>query len=103
MTTSRTYLFELTVSDNQLEELASLADTPAIGNSPAETRAKPKAARAKVLEYLIARVCDGVRRPGSWERGLIQEVFGYCSPFYVSGSREIADESREKRNEGRAQ
>jgi hypothetical protein len=100
--TRRTYFFELKLSDEQLEKLDAFALTPAIGNSLRETRANPKAARAKVLEYLVARVCDGARRPGSWERGVVQQLFGCGSAFYFTKARELADEASEAGAEGRA-
>jgi hypothetical protein len=30
-----------------------------------------------VLRYLAASMCDGVRRPGSWERGCVAQLFGH--------------------------
>lgn len=28
------------------------------------------------LRYLVSEVVDGVRRPGSWERGVVMQLFG---------------------------
>lgn len=30
----------------------------------------------QVRSYLVASVVDGVRRPGSWERGVVEALFG---------------------------
>jgi hypothetical protein len=31
---------------------------------------------AKIVRYLVASAADGVRRPGSWERGWVEQAFG---------------------------
>jgi len=82
---SRRYVFELTLADDQLEQLTSLAHTPIIGSTRAETAAEPKEAIAKVLGYLIVSLCEGVRRPRSWERVVVRQLFGYTyRPIEVS-------------------
>lgn len=54
------------VNPEQLEYLKVLAESPALdGGSPED-----------VLSYLVRAVCDGVRRPGSWERQCVVQLFG---------------------------
>jgi hypothetical protein len=84
--TSRRYVFELTLADDQLEQLTLLAHTPTIGSTPAETAAEPKEALAKVLGYVIVSLCEGVRRPRSWERVVVRQLFGYTFRPLVVGA-----------------
>lgn len=30
----------------------------------------------EVIRFIVASVVDGVRRPGSWERGVVEALFG---------------------------
>ena len=54
------------VNPEQLEYLTVLGRSPALdGGSPED-----------VLSYLVRAVCDGVRRPGSWERQCVVQLFG---------------------------
>lgn len=36
----------------------------------------PAATLEELLEYLARAVADGVRRPGSWERGVVLQLTG---------------------------
>lgn len=59
------------VSDDAAAALAMLGTTSAVactGNKTTRVR--------RALEHLIASATDGVRRPGSWERGWLVQAFG---------------------------
>lgn len=55
------------------EALRVLAKSFAIGlNSSADRRDPVRA----VVNHLVHSAADGVRRPGSWERGWVEQAFG---------------------------
>ena len=66
MKEGETMKLTIEVNAEQLEYLKVLGHSPALdGGSPED-----------VLSYLVRAVCDGVRRPGSWERQCVISLFG---------------------------
>ncbi len=63
----------LTLEHDQAEALDMLGRSYATGLTEPSTHAMRVRA---ALEHLIASATDGVRRPGSWERGWLQQAFG---------------------------
>ena len=59
------------VSDEALELLEVLGASYAIGGTASARR--PVEA---VIAHLVHSAADGVRRPGSWERGWAEQAFG---------------------------
>lgn len=55
------------VSAETFELLSLLTKSPAMGEG---------ATVAKVVAYLAHCAADGVRRPGAWERGWVEQAFG---------------------------
>lgn len=63
----------LDLSDEDVVMLAHQSEAVGVGN--AELLRVEERARL-VLLYLVDRVRNGVRRPGSWERGVLFQLFG---------------------------
>lgn len=85
MTDSRKIEIELSKEQRQL--LRCLRDSQAIGNAEAPLE--------EVLQYLVASICDGVRRPGAWERQCVLQIFGdwsYLPPMCAHCEFELLDE-----------
>jgi hypothetical protein len=57
----------ISITDEHYKALELLARTPAV----------PEGTPEEVLEHLIGSMAAGVRRRGSWERGCVQQLFGY--------------------------
>lgn len=65
-------LQSIPLDDETLDLLAMLAPTPAIAGAGLSQ----DVAILRVLEHLIHSMADGVRRPGSWERQVVCQLFG---------------------------
>jgi hypothetical protein len=70
------------VSPEQLTQLARLAAAPAIvppalwrGRLPVPAALELTIARL-AIDHLVASAAAGVSRPGSWERGWLEQAFG---------------------------
>jgi hypothetical protein len=64
---------QVDVDDQTLELLRVLAKSYAIAlNSSADRRDPVRA----VIAHLVHSAAAGVRRPGSWERGWVEQAFG---------------------------
>jgi hypothetical protein len=66
----------LALDGEQLERLARLAHSTAVAVSARDVVEGRAALAARVLAYLVACASDGMRRPGSWERGWLAQAFG---------------------------
>lgn len=63
----------LKLDDVEVEALAALALCYAVGATANEDK---KVRAAKAILHMIGCAVDGVRRPGAWERGVLQSMFG---------------------------
>ena len=59
------------LSTEQRLQLRVLRSSPAMGGSEGN-----RCTLEEILSYIVASVCDGIRRPGSWERGCVASMFG---------------------------
>lgn len=59
---------QLELTSEQRKHLRWLRTSPAIGDGNATLE--------QVVAYLVSSICDGLRRPGSWERGVVDQLFG---------------------------
>ena len=62
------------VPKDAAELLAVLAHSDAIGDRELDDTVQAKAIAS--LEHLVNSVAAGVMRPGSWERGWVEQAFG---------------------------
>lgn len=69
MTSSRKHTIKLIVSAEQLAYLRMLRTSQATPGEPVEG----------ILRYLVASICDGIRREGSWEHQCVLQIFGEYS------------------------
>ncbi|HEU0081861.1 MAG TPA: hypothetical protein VFQ87_03240 [Bradyrhizobium sp.] len=62
----------VTIEHQQVAYLLALARSSAVPKKEETDRE----GIARVLRHLVMSAADGVRRPGSWERGWVVQAFG---------------------------
>lgn len=70
---------QIVLSDDQAVLLRRLVGTPAVplpGGYLPNAQSVDDQGVHDVVTYLIAAITDGIRRPGSWERNVVDTLFG---------------------------
>lgn len=68
---SKAERIEVTIEADAVEQIDQLRRSYAVGGTP-----KNPVSLQAVLNHLVQSVADGVRRPGSWERDVVERLFG---------------------------
>lgn len=59
------------IEKESIEAIEELRTSPAVGGTPEDP-----ASRQAVIQHIVNSLAAGIRRRGSWERGIVQQLFG---------------------------